>query len=216
MLGLAMEDEAPCDCPIAAVCSRTRGPLREVERPQHAILYLEGEPADHVYLIRQGSVSLHRSSKNGSLGRAQTICHEGTLLGMEGLVSPNYQSSARAETPLLLCMATRDRVESWVGERHAASNIVLETMLRSREQDFLPKASPDGTATQRVAQWILSRQQPDTDRDLPRKVMAEMLGMRPETLSRSLRALADRGYVKVGRYSLSIIDADGLRSTLPG
>ena len=112
-------------------------------------------------------------------------------------------------------MATRERVVEWVAEHHGAGRAVLETVLRNREADVLPQASPDGTATQRVAHWILERHSTETQRNLPRKVMADMLGMRPETLSRSLRTLAELGFIEVSRGHVLLIDPGGLRSTLP-
>jgi DNA-binding transcriptional regulator YhcF (GntR family) len=45
--------------------------------------------------------------------------------------------------------------------------------------------------------------------------MADMLGMRPETLSRALRALAELGFIEVSRCHVLLIDPGGLRSTLP-
>jgi CRP-like cAMP-binding protein len=211
-----MQNELLCNCPIASVCSRSRGPFREVQRPQHNILYVEGEAAKHIYMIRKGSVSLHRAStENRALGRTCALRHDGALVGVEALVSDVYQSSARAETPLLLCMATTTRITEWLSERSAASRVLLEAVLKSREEEFLPQSSPDGTAVQRVAQWLLNRSDVPSERNLPRNVMADMLGMRPETLSRALHALADLGFIEVGRRHVLIVDPDGLRNTLP-
>ncbi len=212
-----MENERPCNCPIASVCSRSLGPFREIKRSQHTILFVEGSPADHVYLVSKGTVSLHRATtENRALGRTRELKQKGALLGVEGLVSPTYQASARAETALQLCMATTSRVQEWLEQRPAASRVLLETVLRSRERALLPQSSPDGTATQRVAQWILDRAPGGRDEaGVSRAVMADMLGMRPETLSRALRTLADMGFIDVGRRHLLIVDPEGLRGTLP-
>ncbi|MCP4447046.1 MAG: winged helix-turn-helix domain-containing protein [Myxococcales bacterium] len=112
-------------------------------------------------------------------------------------------------------MATASRVADWVAERHAASVTVLETVLRSREDELLPQSSPDGTATQRVAHWILERHESEFEGNLPRTVMADMLGMRPETPSRALKALAAKGLIEVGRRHLLVVDLEGLQATLP-
>lgn len=211
-----MEESPPCNCPIANVCTRSRGPFREIRKPQHSILFAEGDPADHVYLVKKGTVSIHRSTSDGqTLGRTRALRQRGALLGVEALVSPTYRDSARAETPLLLCMATRSRVSEWVQQRHAASQTLLETILRARDDEFQAQSSPDGTATQRVAQWILECDASGESRDLPRTVMADMLGMRPETLSRALRSLAQQGLIEANRRHLRVIDVEGLRETLP-
>jgi hypothetical protein len=46
--------------------------------------------------------------------------------------------------------------------------------------------------------------------------MAGLLGMRPETLSRALRTLAERGAIRHGRATIEILDRARLRSIASG
>jgi len=212
----AMHTNRSCICQLSAVCSTGRGPFREIRKEQYSILFVEGEPAEQVYLVRTGSVSLHRAStENRALGRTHAVCHSGTLLGIEALVAPVYQSSARAETALTLCKISKNKLEEWIASDTMASRTLLERVLHNREQDFFPRTSIDGTAAQRVAHWILERSADDAERNLPRALVADMLGMCPETLSRALRELSERGYVEVSRRQLLVIDPEGLRSLVP-
>lgn len=112
-------------------------------------------------------------------------------------------------------LATTTRVTEWLNERSAASRVLLEVILRASEDEFLPQSSPDGTAAQRVAHWIISRRDLPSERNLPRNVMADMLGMRPETLSRALHSLADLDLIEVGRRHVLIVDLEGLQKPLP-
>lgn len=210
-----MERRSLCRCPLADVCSRGSGPFREIRRRQHNILYVQGTAASQVFFVQRGSVSLHRmSTENRSLGRTRALRHVGTFLGMEALIDQNYQDSARAETDLVLCVASRERVESWIGEPTSVSYLLLKTLLQTEGDDLLPRSSPDGTAVQRVATWILDQYQLEQTTDVPRKVIAELLGMRQETLSRALHALRDEGLIEVSRRSLYVIDPGGLRQKL--
>ena len=210
-----MEILGPCQCPLAAVCSRGSGPLREIQRKQHNILYVQGEPASQVYFVRKGTVSLHRmSSENRALGRTRALRHHGTFLGIEALIDDDYQDSARAETPLQLCVASRERARDWISGRAAASLVVLKAVLRTADDELIPQAAPDGTAVQRVASWILDRHQIQQTVNLPRQVIADLLGMRPETLSRALHLLDEEGLIEASRRYILLVDQEGLRRKL--
>jgi CRP-like cAMP-binding protein len=155
------------------------------------------------------------SSENRALGRTRALRHHDTFLGLEALIDSEYQDSARAETPLLLCVASRERAMDWVAEHGEASLLVLETVLRTEDDELIPQSAPDGTAIQRVASWILDRHQIEQTTDVPRSVIADLLGMRPETLSRALHSLHQEGLIEVSRRSFMLIDPEGLRRKLP-
>ena len=215
--GWPVERRGVCRCPLANVCNRVSGPFREVRKPQHNILYVQGTPASQVYLLHRGTVSLHRmSGENMGLGRTRELRHAGAFLGIESWVDETYQDSARAETDLLLCVVARERVTEWLGDRQTPSALVLEAMLRSSGEQELSRSSPDGTAAQRVATWLLDQHDQEKRTDVPRKVVAELLGMRAETLSRVLHALSDEGLIEVSRRTLYIVDARALRKKLQG
>lgn len=133
---------------------------------------------------------MHRSiSGNSSLGPTRALRRRGAFLGMEAISETIYRDSVHAETPLVLCVASCDRI----------SNM-----------------APAGTATQRVASWLLDRHRMQETTQVPQSVLSELLGMRPETLSRALRRLDNEGLIEVSRSSLYIIDPSGLRQKLPG
>lgn len=211
-----MHEERPCRCPLAMVCSRSRGPFREIRRKQHHILYLQGEAAERVYFLQRGSVSLHRmGAEHHALGRTRALRQQGAFVGIEALVDNEYQDSARAETELLLCAAGREQFSEWMGPRDTPGYRVLESVLRTEDDERPRQAAPDGTAVQRVASWLLDRRRLEHTTRIPRTVHADLLGIRPETLSRALHSLADAGLIEVSRSSLCIVDPEGLRKLLP-
>ena len=209
-----MADLRVCKCPLEEVCSRSEGPFREARRGRYNIIYLQGEPATQIYFVQRGTVSLHRmSSEERALGRTRALRHAGSFIGIEGLIDPNYRDSARAETDLLLCAASRERVADWVHQEQVCWQ-VLRNVLQTEDEELLPLAAPDGTALQRVASWILDGNQSERSDNIQRKVIADLLGMRPETMSRALHTLEREGLVEVSRRSLLIVDPEGLRRKL--
>lgn len=180
------ESRYACRCPLAPVCSRSHGPFREVERAEGSFLYLQGEPATHVYYLKEGTVSLHRRlTTKGALGTTRLLCRGGTFLGMEALREKSeYWDSVQAETPLVLCVARRDRISDM---------------------------SPDGSVNGRVASWLLGRHQMGETTKIPRSVLAELLGMHPGSVSRALKKLNDLGLIESSSTSLTIADVNGLQ-----
>ena len=51
---------------------------------------------------------------------------------------------------------------------------------------------------------------------LPRRILADLLGMRPETFSRALTALSERGAIAVTRTTLRIADQETLAEIAGG
>ena len=71
-------------------------------------------------------------------------------------------------------------------------------------------AAPDGTAVQRLAAWLCDEGPRNVMAVIPRKSVADLLGMRPETLSRALAELVKLGAIESGRNRLTIVDYDAL------
>ncbi len=207
-----MQNRVPCRCPLALVCSRDSGPFREIRRRDQHVLFLQGTPANRVFFVQRGSVSLHRmSSEDLALGRAHSIRHAGDFLGVEAIVGDSYQDSARAETDLELCVAERDDFLAWLGPRETPAFRVLEGLLRQDDDDRLAVEDLEGSARQRVASYLLHHAH-DAEQRVLRSVVADVLHMRPETLSRTLHELAEQGLIQLSRRGIVVLDPGRLRS----
>ena len=74
-------------------------------------------------------------------------------------------------------------------------------------------------APARLASWLCARQQPldaDPDRGVVQLAerksdIASQLGMTPETMSRLMRNLSDRGVIEVEGYTVRVLDPKALR-----
>ncbi len=208
-----MQGERQCSCPLAGVCQRGRGPFRETQKKRYQILFVQSTPAEHIYFVKQGAVSLHRmSSEELALGRTRTLRHHGHFLGAEALITSSYQDSARAETDLLLCVTTREQFSSWIGPKETPAYRVLESLLLQEDEERVTLADPEGNAHQRVACWLVNSPLGAESLSIDRSVIADLLSMRAETLSRVLHDFAVEGLLEVSRHSLLILDFDELRN----
>jgi len=186
-------------------------PFVDRERQADELIYLEGEPAHYAWFVKRGTVVLSREIDDShGEGRVRAVRFPGSFIGLETLVSSRYIDTARAITPVTLCGAPRQAIDMWLGNRQTPARAALEIELRSACLEVTRRAAPDGNAEKRVAGWLVNEGPTGATLTLPRRVAADLLGMRAETLSRALASLAKKGAIKVTRQDIEILDADQL------
>lgn len=203
-------------CPIGRASSVGKGgmcPWVTRQRRAGELLYLQGEPAHTIWFIKKGTVVLTRAlgEVDGREG-AHAVRASGSFLGLEALIRSNYLHQARTVTPAAVCGATKETVDSWLGTPGSPARSALEQVLKMYAHDTPRGASPDGTAVRRVARWICDEAQDGVAPPIPRRVVASLLGMTPETFSRALAALAARELIDLTRKRLTIRNTPALRA----
>ena len=197
-----------CPCGQAAgVRFGGRCPLVDRKRRTDETVYLEGDAVSSVWFVKRGTVVLSRAGEDG-VDHPHAVRGPGTFIGLEALVQPTYADTARTTEPSVLCGISRGAVDTWFGPRGTPARMALEITLATGSAAPPRAAAADGTSVQRVARWLLARQ--DDDHHVPRAVMASLLGMVPETLSRALARLARAGAVEVDRKHVAIRDRAAL------
>ena len=202
-------------CPVGIASGtpeRGRCPFVPRRRGAGAVLHVAGDPVERICFIKSGEVLVTRSSDEERVeGTPWAVRRPGSFLGLEGLVRSDHLDSARALGEVTLCGASLEDVRAWLDVRRTAAQVLLDAVLRSsvRERPF--RGNIDGSAVRRVAAWLVERGSGGPGQP-SRRVLAGLLGMRPETLSRALRVLADHGVIHAGRRSIEVRDLSGLRS----
>jgi len=200
---LAITSCSSCPCGRAAgVPFGGRCPLVDRRRGRDELVCLEGEPASTVWFVKRGAVLLSRGGVGADRPRA--IRGPGAFVGLEALVRSTYADSARTSEPSVLCAITRDDVDRWFGPTGTPARMALEQTLRVAAEDPIRPAAVDGSASQRVARWLLD--EADHTPQVQRHVLAALLGMTPETLSRALARLRDDGAIELTRRLVEIRD----------
>ncbi|MBE7447763.1 MAG: Crp/Fnr family transcriptional regulator [Kofleriaceae bacterium] len=193
-----------CPCGQAAgVRWGGRCPLVDRKRRRDETLALEGQPIETVWFVKRGTVVLSRSGPDG-IERPRLVRGPGTFLGLEVLVRSTYADTMRTTEPTIVCGISRDSLDAWLGPKGSPARMALEQTLVATADDRPRAAGADGTALKRVARWILDDAAASCR--VPRHVVAALLGMVPETLSRSLAQLHDDGLIAVTRRSITVTD----------
>jgi len=178
---------------------------------------MEGARATDVWFIKRGTIVLARAA--GELGGVESpraIRRAGAFVGLEALVRPNYLDSARVPSAAVVCGGPREQIDEWLGAHGSPLRMAFEQLLLAECDDEPRGASSDGSATARVARWILREADASHETAVPRRTTAGLLGMVPETFSRALGKLATAGAIEVTRRSLRVKDADTLRAAAGG
>jgi len=86
-----------------------------------------GDPADYIWLIKDGVVGLGRSPHD--VDQVEAIRLPGGYIGLECLVRDTYLCTARALTRVTLCGATREGFQRWLRQTDERVGVVLQAAL---------------------------------------------------------------------------------------
>ncbi|MFO0608987.1 MAG: Crp/Fnr family transcriptional regulator [Polyangiales bacterium] len=215
----AAPDEVRCVIGQAAGCAEGRRcPFAPRSYAAGAVLCDEGSAAEHVWYVRHGTVALFREAgEDRGQGLPWVLRKPGSLIGEEALLQDEFTDTAVAVTASATCVGRRDDVRDWVArDGSRAACVVMELVIRARIDTVPRPSTTDGSAPRRVARWLVDESRGEYAPLLPRRVLAGILGMMPETLSRALGALVRAGTIVLARREVRIVDPAGLLAAAEG
>ncbi len=174
-----------------------------------AHLFEQDDEATRFYLVLEGQIKLFRLSPDGN-EKVIEIFTAGQTFGeaLMFLEHPHYPvcASALSDTELI-ALNSKDFI-SMLKESVESCFLLLGDMSQRlhrliREIDVLSLQN----GTRRVASYLLDLAGTEQDRfdlDIPKGVMASRLSLKPETFSRIIRDLHDRGILTVTRRNIEI------------
>lgn len=193
---------------IGSLCERLW--LTRARRRQ--LLFLEGNRATHLFVLRSGRVKLSRHDTGGT-EHIVDVLTSGDLFGAEALFGEEYGTSAEAMTEVEVCVGTRAEVEALL-DVAPSFGMSLARYLSSQLDLARARQACLGTvgARARLAAWLLNEvrrrgpQADSTPHDLTLAELGAILGTSPETVCRTLGDLRQRAIVAVEAGEIRIVD----------
>jgi CRP-like cAMP-binding protein len=204
-------------CTLGRACRPGPCPFHDLHRPAGTILLPQGETPACVWFVRSGTVLITSLSEAGD----ETLCAlrgPGSLIGLEALRERATDYEAWALSDVVACRIDAASFRAWVGERVTPIGAVLEIALDEAAQRHDERLALAGRSVERVARFLLERrriERCDQPLHVEKRVLARMLGMRAETLSRALHRLRDGGAIAPER-PVRVIDPDALARLATG
>jgi CRP/FNR family transcriptional regulator, dissimilatory nitrate respiration regulator len=187
---------------------RNRGP-RRYERGE--LIFQQGEPADAFFMVLDGWVKLYRELPDGEhvvvamFAKGETFAEAAMFLG------GRYPASAEAVTPARLLHVDGQALRSVILQQPqiafdmlAAASLHLKRLVEQIEQ-LKVQSAPERIADFLLAQVTVRRGKAEVALPYEKALIANRLGMTPESFSRALAKLREVG-VAVEREHVVIDD----------
>ena len=180
--------------------------------PRQVQLVTEGEPADFLHIVVDGSVELFAES-NGRETTMAIVTPVTTFILAAVLKDAVYLMSARTiEKSRVLLIPSEDIRAVMARDSHFSKAIILELASRYRAVVKSQKDLKLRTGTERLANYLLREHRDQGNAghitlDTDKRTLAALLGMTPENLSRAFSAL--------GTYGVQVSGAEIALTNLP-
>jgi CRP/FNR family transcriptional activator FtrB len=182
--------------------------------PQRVVLVHEGHRPDFLHVLVEGSVEFF-STYRGRETTLSFLAPPGAFILAAVVLDQLYLKSARTMENSIVVLIPAEAVRDVFNKDPAfARAVVAELALRYRAVVKDLKNQRLRSGLERLANWILAHNEtlgrPGRFKlPIGKKALANLLGMRPENLSRSFHELADVG-VRVDGAEMTIVDIDAL------
>ena len=178
-------------------------------------VFLEGDRVEAIALLISGVVRVY---KIGETGREITLYRFGNgqscILTANAILSQKtFPAVATIEEDAEAVMIPAETFRTWVGKYDLWREFVFDLLSQRLSKvmsivDEVVFRRMDA----RVASLLLTRSLVHNPMRVTHQEIASELGSSREVISRLLEDLSARGFVRVGRGEIEILDSDGLRS----
>lgn len=192
--------------PLMSICC-----IKEVAAG--TIIYEPEQPSEEMFLIKKGRVGLYHLSAEGKIFTT-AILETGSFFGITMFGSQNCDTYAETFTECAIYLISRQHVETvLLADRRVAFRIAESLCKRLSEAeghlaDLILKNVPA-----RVVSLLLkyAHQNDSAEVRLTHEELAQMLGIRRETVTRILHDLQNRQLILQRRGRVVLLDTNGLK-----
>ncbi|MBK1690744.1 Crp/Fnr family transcriptional regulator [Ectothiorhodospira mobilis] len=199
--------------------ARVRDSLRVRHCRAGEALFAQGDPAPHFFFVKRGAVKLYLLSRDGD-EKVVEVIHADQLFAEAVMFMDERRYPVNA-TPLVETELVIFDNACFLRLLEESPGLAFQLLgALSRRIHGLLSHIDELTlhnATHRLVAYLLAHGGGAPGRvqlSAPKQVIASRLSMKPETLSRILARLRDRGLVRVKGDTLHLLDEAGLREML--
>jgi CRP/FNR family cyclic AMP-dependent transcriptional regulator len=191
--------------------------LQPVHYPRGHVVFAEGEPGDHLYIIMSGKVKIGRRTMDGRENLV-TIMGTSDMFGELSVFDPGPRtSSATTITAVRAVSMDRDALRMWIADRPEIAEqllMVLARRLRRTNDNLVDLIFTDVPG--RVAKLLLRLAQQFGTRegdvlrvnhDLTQEEIGQLVGASREAVNKTLSEFTQRGWIHVEGKTVVILDA---------
>lgn len=197
----------------------------ELTFERNELIYRQGEPAEHIFLLLQGQTQSTLLSSSG-LETLLRIHLPGSVLGLTSLATvPWRDASAKAIERSVLSRIPRDDVKDVILSDQTLGLCLIQLLVdRMRDFHFRVGDLQAQNVEQRLARVLLavSRRAPGTTHpaqkpevELTHEELAQLVNSRRQTVTSVLGRFAQAGLISKSGRRLLIEDVTGLASIMP-
>ncbi len=178
-------------------------------------IFIEGAPVDAIALLLSGVVRVY---KIGETGREITLYRFGNgqscILTANAILSQKtFPAVATVEKDAEAVMIPADKFRAWVGRYNLWREFVFELLSHRLSSVMeLVEEVVFSRMDARLASLLLDRSRSQNPIRITHQVIAAELGSSREVISRLLEDFTARGWVRVGRGEVEILDQEGLKT----
>ncbi len=178
------------------------------------VIFLEGEPCQGLYIVREGTIKIFKLSPEGR-EQILTYVHTGGSFNevavFDGGPNPANVSSVERTT---LWIVPRRAIIDLIHQRPDVALAIIQNLgTRLRHLVGLVEDLSLRQVSARLAKLLLETAG-SKSRAMTQQEMAAQLGTVREMIGRSLRALEARGYICIEHGKVVILDREGLEKML--
>ena len=178
------------------------------------MIFMEGEPAESLYFLNSGVVKLFKTSAQGkeqiiSLARPHEVLNDISVFDN----GPN-PVGAQAMTAVILNGIKKDRLDAVLRQfPQIGARVIQGFAARTRQLIELVEDLSFRHVIGRVVKILLEHAGDGTGpgERLTQQEMAAMAGTAREVVARSLKALEERGLIRLDRHRIVIVDKRALQ-----
>lgn len=193
-----------------------RNSMTEVNLERGDVLFTEGDPGDHMYVISAGKVKLGHTAPDGRESLI-AVLGAGEMLGELSLFDPGPRTAtASALTEVTVLGLGHDDLKPWLtGRPDLAVELLAALARRLRRTNETLADLVFSDVPGRVAKALIDLGQkfgePTAEgllvnHDLTQEELAQLVGASRETVNKALADFSQRGWVKLESRSVTITD----------